>query len=133
MEKIKVVIERTDDLFTAFAENVEGLYAAGDTVEEVKQSVLDAIALLIKYNTDENIPDILKKEYQIEFTYDIQSFFDVYKRLFNLPAFEKLTGVNQKQLHHYAAGHRKPRPDSVKKIEDALHKLGSELLAVKLS
>ena len=132
METVKIVIERTDDLFSAYAENVEGVYAAGESVEEVKESVEDAIRLLKEHNTAENIPDILKKDYVLEYTYDTQSFLEHYKRLFNNPALEKLTGINQKQLHHYATGHRKPRPESAKKIEAALHKLGSELSSFKL-
>jgi len=133
MEIVKIVIERTDDLFSGYAENVEGVYVGGESVEETKKSVEDAIRLLKEYNTSENIPDILKNEYEIEYSYDIQSFFDYYKRLFNNPALEKLTGINQKQLHHYATGHRKPRTESIKKLEDALHKLGAELSSVKLS
>ena len=40
----------------------------------------------------------------------------------NIKALEKLTGINQKQLHHYATGLRKPREAQRKKIETALHK-----------
>ena len=49
-----------------------------------------------------------------------------------MPALERLTGINQKQLHHYLAGYRKPREPQRKKIENALHNLGRELLAVRL-
>jgi len=43
-----------------------------------------------------------------------------------------MTGINQKQLHHYASGLKKPRQEQRKKIETALHKLGEELLAIEL-
>jgi hypothetical protein len=43
-----------------------------------------------------------------------------------------MTGINQKQLQHYASGLRKPRTQQMKKIESALHQLGNELLAVEL-
>jgi len=52
---------------------LEELKAAMDTVEEVKQSVLDAIRLLKDYNTDENIPAILKGDYQIVYRFDTRS------------------------------------------------------------
>ena len=46
--------------------------------------------------------------------------------------FERLTGINQKQLWHYANGVTKPRPAQVQKIEKALHKLGEELISLEL-
>jgi len=132
MGTIKVVIEKTKDFYSAYAVNAAGIYAGGETVEEVKQSVLDAIVLLKKYNTDENIPEILKGEYQIEYMVDVQSFLNYYNQVFTNVALERITGINQKLLHHYATGLKKPREPQRKKIENALHKLGSELLLVQL-
>lgn len=132
MKTIKIIIEKTDDMFSAFAENVEGIYAGGDTVEEVKQSVLDSIRLLKEYNTDENIPAILKGDYQIAYKFDTVSLLNYYKGIFTNSALERITGINQKQIQHYATGHRNPRVDQRKKIETALHTLGKELLAVEL-
>ena len=80
METIKIVIEKTKDMYSAYAENTKGIYAGGDTVEEVKQSVLDAIRLLKKYNTDENIPGILIGDYQIVYHFDTQNFLNYYNR-----------------------------------------------------
>ena len=40
------------------------------------------------------------------------------------------TGINQRQLWHYASGMRKPRPAQRKRIEKGLHKLGAELLRI---
>lgn len=45
---------------------------------------------------------------------------------------EKLTGINQKQIHHYASGLRKPREQQRRKIAEALHQLGEELLSIDL-
>ena len=132
MGTVKIIIEKTDDLFSAYADNVEGIYAGGETVEEVKQSVLDAIELLKEHNTEENIPTILKGNYEITYHFDLESLLNYYKGIMSFSALERLTGVNQKQLQHYSTGHRKPRIDQRKKIETALHKFGKELLAVEL-
>jgi len=44
MKTINVIIERANDgTFGAYAENVPGIYGAGDNVKEVKQSILDGI------------------------------------------------------------------------------------------
>ena len=132
MKQIKIIIERSKDLYSAYAENVEGVYGGGDTVEEAKRSILEAIELLKKYNKKENIPGALKREYKLIFKFDTESLLNYYKGVFSNAAFERITGINQKQIQHYSTGLKKPRASQAKKIETALHKLGNELLAVEL-
>jgi len=132
METVKIIIEKTADMFSAYAENVEGIYAGGDTVHEAKESVLEAIELLKEYNSDENIPEILKGDYEIVYNFDLESLLNYYRGIMPFASLERITGVNQKQLQHYSTGHRKPRVAQRKKIETALHKFGNELLSVEL-
>lgn len=129
MKTIKIIIEKSIDSYGAYAENVEGIYGAGDTVEEVKQSVLDGIETL---KTLDKYPSILKGEYTIVYHYDTESLLNYYKGILSNPAIEKITGINQKQIAHYASGLKKPRPAQRKKIEEGLHRLGKELLAIEL-
>jgi len=67
MQTITIVIEKIDDFYSAYADNVKGIYGAGDTIDEAKKSINRAIKLFKKYNSPENIPDILKGEYQLEY------------------------------------------------------------------
>jgi hypothetical protein len=129
MKSIKIIIERSQDMFTAFAENVRGISGGGNTVAEAKQSILDCIDILKEMD---NPPSVLLKEYVLVYKFDTQSFFDYYKGIFTNSALERITGINQKQLQHYASGLKKPRRLQAKKIETALHQLGSELMAVEL-
>lgn len=45
---------------------------------------------------------------------------------------EKITGINQTQLGHYAAGRSKPKKSTIDKIETALNAFGNELTHIKL-
>lgn len=130
-KKIRIFIERSNDSYSSYAENVPGIYGHGDTVEKAKQSALKGIDLLLKYNKTENIPPLLKGEYEIVYKFDTESFLNFYKRIFTNAALERMTGINQKQLQHYASGLKKPRPAQVKKIEIAMHSLGKELMSVE--
>ena len=56
----------------------------------------------------------------------------IYEGIFTKSGLEKLTGINQKQLWHYANGISKPRQAQRQKIESALHRLGSELISLSL-
>ena len=132
MKQIKIIVERSKDIISCYAENVEGIYGGGDTLQEAKQSVLDAIRLFKEYNNEENIPEILKGDYELVYKFDVQSFLDYYKGVFTPAALERIAGINQKQIQHYSSGHRKPRLAQRRKIEEALHKLGHELIAMEL-
>jgi predicted RNase H-like HicB family nuclease len=50
MKAIKVIIEKTKDMYTAYAENIQGIYSGGDTIEEAKASIQTSIKLYNKYN-----------------------------------------------------------------------------------
>lgn len=132
MTKINVIIEKSADSYSAYGEKVVGIYGMGDTVQEAKESALKSLRLFMENNTDENIPKELKGEYALVFKFDTASFFDYYKGIFTNAGLERITGINQRQLQHYASGLKKPRPAQSKKIERALHQLGSELLSVEL-
>jgi len=131
MKQLKIVIGRSKDNYGAYAENAPGIYGEGDNVEEAKQSVLEAITFY-KEHAPINTPPVLKGEYELVYKFDTQSFLNYYKGIFTNAALERITGINQKQLQHYATGLRSPRPLQAKKIEAALHKLGAELMAVEL-
>lgn len=131
MKIIRVVIGRSKDFFGAHSENVRGINGGGETIEEVKKSVLECIEI-IKTFDDRNIPAALKGEYEIEWKLDVGSFLTYYKGIFSQTGIARLTGINEKQLNHYASGLKKPRPAQARRIEAALHQLGSELLALKL-
>lgn len=133
MKKIKVIIERTKDGgYSAYGEKVDGIWGMGETAQEAKDSALQSLRLFIENNDEKNIPKILTGQYVIIFKFDTESLLSYYNGVFTNSALERITGINQKQIQHYASGHRKPRSAQTKKIESALHKLGSELLALEL-
>lgn len=132
MKKISIIIERGKDQYAAYAENIPGIYGAGDTPQEAKASVINAIKLFVKHNQAKKIPAALRGEHELVYTFDTQSLLNYYKGLFTKSGLERLTGINQKQLQHYSSGLKKPRPAQIKKIKQALHALGNELAAVDL-
>lgn len=131
MKKIKIIIEQNKDGYWAYAENVEGITGGGDTIQACKKDVLDCIETMKEFDA-KNRPAFLGKPYELIYKFDMVSLLAYYKGIFTNAAFERITGINQKQVHHYAAGIKKPKAEQRKKIETALHKLGEELLTVEL-
>lgn len=132
MKVINVIIEKSSDHYSAYAENIDGIYGAGDSIEEVKSSIHDGIESILNYFKPEQIPAELKGEYELTYSYDVQSFLEYYDHILSRAALSRLTGINEKQLGHYMQGVHKPRKANVRKIQEALHRLGNELISVEL-
>ena len=134
MEKVTVVIERAENNFSAYVQDVDGIIATGESIDEIKSSIINAIEEYKSACKDLGleVPTELRGDYEIAFELDIQSFLMIYQGIFTKSGLEKLTGINQKQLWHYANGVTKPRQAQRQKIESALHRLGNELLSLSL-
>lgn len=134
MGRITVIIERAENNFSAYVREVDGITATGKTIDEIKTSILEAIEEFIASckEFECEIPTELEGDYEIVFELDIQSLLTIYEGIFTKSGLEKLTGINQKQLWHYANGITKPREAQRQKIEKALHKLGRELVSLSL-
>src|SRR5690606_31677870 len=131
MKTIKIIIEKGKDGYGAYAENTEGITGFGTTVKDCKKDVEDCIETIKMFDA-QNRPAWLDEPYELVYKFDVDSMLEYYKGIFTNAAFERITGINQKQIQHYATGLKKPRPAQNKKIETALHKLGEELMAVEL-
>jgi predicted RNase H-like HicB family nuclease len=131
MKTLKAILARGKDDFGAWFENFEGVYGAGETVADAKKNLMIGLSKYIKHNS--KAPSWLKSnDYKIAYKFDAESVLNYYRGIFTNAALERLTGINQRQIQHYAAGYKRPRPLQLKKIETALHKLGQELIAVEL-
>ena len=134
MKTIKVIIERAEHNYSAYLDGVDGIVATGSSVEEIKMNMYEAINALIDECKEFGceVPEVLTGDYELVFKMDVKSLFDFYSGIFSKAGLERITGINQKQLWHYASGGRKPRPEQAIKLESALHKLGEELLSISL-
>lgn len=131
MATIKIIIEKTKDFYTAYAENLEFIYGAGATVQKTKDSVMKSILLYRRYNKNK-LPKVLQAEPKIIFKFDTQSFLNYYKGIFTNASLERITGINQKLIQHYAAGIKKPRLAQRIKIQEGLRNLAKELQSIEL-
>lgn len=132
--KVKVIIEHAGNNFSAYVADVDGIAVTGDSIDEIKTSMKEAIADFIEVNEEFNLetPNEFKGNYELVFELDVCSFLKIYTGIFTKAGLERLTGINQKQLWHYANGTSKPRPAQRLKIEEGLHRLGNELISLSL-
>lgn len=132
MKKIIIVIERSADLFDAYSDNCDGIYGAGDTLEECKADIETSIRQIKEKLPIEQWPEELKGEYELEYKLDIQSFLEYFSQYLSLAGMERITGVNQKQLSNYLNRRSKPRKPQIERISKGLRRFASELLSITL-
>lgn len=134
MEKVIVEIYYTDNDYCAHAPILLGCVATGGNLEEMKRNIRDAIEFHVESSLKDNdsIPSVFKSEYELEFKLSTDALLNAYSDIFTKAALSRITGINERQLWHYASGLRKPRPIQRKRIADGLHRLGTELLTLSV-
>jgi len=119
--KIKITVTKED---TGYSANVlvKGNFIAteAETFEELKVNVLEAVNLTFEdkefiYTIDE-----------IQFEFDLESFFDFYK-VINAKALSERIGMNQSLLAQYIKGIKKPSATQTKRILQGVQQIGREL------
>ena len=130
MEKLIVTICKGKESYGAWIEELPGVYGEGETIESTKQSINTSLKIFIKHN--QILPDILQKEYTMEYHLDIPSFLDYFSNIFSKPTLEKITGINQKQWFHYTAGRSKPTKKTIRKINDGFRHFADEINCLHL-
>lgn len=127
-KKIKVIIEKTSDGFSAFAEKVSlPVGTIGDTIEEIRKNMVEALNLHYKHHHKS-----LVKESELHFQFDLASFFAYYK-VINAKALGERIGMHQSLLAQYITGKKKPSSRQVERIMEGIQEVANELLRLKIA
>ncbi len=123
--KIKIVITKEDTGYSANTlVNDNFIATESETFEELKANVLEAVNLAF-----EDRGFIYKLE-ELDFEYDLESFFDFYK-VINAKALSERIGMNQSLLAQYIKGIKKPSATQTKRILEGVQQIGRELSEVR--
>lgn len=130
--KVKATIERGKDglygVYTDYSLPGYGLGGFGDTAEEAAKDFKEAYAEAREMMQEEGKTP--PEEVDFEFYYDMASFLDYFAEMLSKSGLQKITGINQKQLWHYASGESKPRPETVHKIQEGLYNFADAIKRV---
>ena len=131
---MKVSIEKQSD-GTYIAYNTDGehctLIGTGDTVKEAKEDFFNSIDEVRSDYVErgDDVPAELSTE--VEFRFDITSLFEYYS-MFNVSALARYLGINDSLMRQYRSGAAQISDKQLEKIEAGIHRLGSELAALRL-
>jgi thymidine kinase len=127
MKKPKIIITVTKE-DTGYSANtlVNNNFIAteAETFEELKASILEAVNLSFE---DMGFVYVID---EIQFEFDLESFFDFYK-VINAKALSERIGMNQSLLAQYIKGVKKPSATQTKRILQGVQQIGRELAEVR--
>lgn len=135
MKQLLINTSKTPNGYSASCDLMPGWVVAYDgDFEGFETYVRESIDFYVECarNDGETIPEILQSSYELLYKFDVQSLLQHYQNIFSFAALQYITGVNQRQLWHYAAGRSRPRIRQTEKIVTSLNKLGKELVSLSV-
>lgn len=135
MEKQVVVLEKTHEGgYSAYLPELHGCIATASSLQAAKMEIRDTIDFHLEGMKEEGIeiPEAFRGEYELSFKTDVSSLFEWFSGVLTKSGVSKLTGMNQSLVNQYALGIKSPSEKQSKRIEQALHNLGNELLEIQL-
>ncbi len=134
MEKIKVVIDYTNKNYSATTTQVGGVVLVTEKkLDALKEKFADTFAFHIEGCIADG--DILpgwaiSGQYEFEYKFTTSALLQRFDGVLTRSALSRITGINERQLGHYATGYRKPRKEQRNKIISAFHQLGRDFIKV---
>ena len=131
---VRVNVEKhMDGTYWVVTQNVPGVVSAyGGTLEELKNNLEAAFADYVETANEigEDWVKDLGKERVFEYHIDIKSFFNLIPEI-KISNLAKKAKINESLMRQYVAGKASVSEERLKLIEQVIHKLGNELLAVR--
>ena len=135
MKKVIVNVAKTPGGYSASCDILPGwILGTNGSFDDFKTELQESIDIFVEWAKEdgEEYPNVFDGEYCFEYKFNVESLLCCYNGILSRSALSRLTGINEKQLEHYACGRSRPRQAQKVKIIEALHQLGNELLAVSV-
>lgn len=133
MKTVEVIVEHAGNNLSAYIEGAP-VMTVGNDVKEIEKNMKEAVELYLESCQEMNIApvEVLQGEFTLKFKIDAATFINYYSNIFTKAALSRITGINERQLWHYAAGVHKPRKQQLEKIQKGINALTEELAAINL-
>lgn len=132
MRTTALIEKGKDGQYTIYTPDMQStIIGTGDTVPEAKADFENTMKEVLETyeETGEPIPDELKN-ITFEYKYDLPSFLHCYNYL-NMTKLADRAGINPSLMRQYKRGQYVSEKQA-SKIQEAVHKIGRELLAMRL-
>ncbi len=133
MKIVEVMVEHSNKNLSAYIEGAP-VITVGNDIKEIEINMMEALDLYLESCKDMNIApvEILSGEFELKFKIDAATFINYYSNIFTKSALSRITGINERQLWHYAAGIHNSCKQQLDKIQKGIQALTKELSSISL-
>jgi len=134
MEKVIVEVSYTGKNYSAHIPILPGCVTTGSSLVEIRKHIEEIVPFHIEGLREDNdeYPSVFNGKHEFIYKLSLDTLINEFSGILTIAALSRVTGINERQLWHYAAGVRHPRQAQRKRIVNGLHKLGKELLSVDM-
>lgn len=134
-KEIKVLVSWSGENYNGGVGDLElgAILVTASTLDEFKREFEESLKFQIDCLKEDGVPVpdyLLSGNYNIVYDLEATALLKEAERFTTLAAISRATGINQKQLSHYATGVKQPRPSSRERIIQGLHAIGRMALSL---
>ena len=137
MKKINVKVSWEHNNYSACTDDYDNLgglvIATGKTLELLKEAFQSALNFHVEgcLADGDSLPEwLVKGMYEMNFILETSALLRYAEKYTSLAAISRASGINERQLSHYANKRSIPRAQQRERIVEGLHKIGQEFLSV---
>jgi len=132
-KSVTIIVEKASDGFTAYVPELPGCITFGNSLDEIKENIREAITLQLEGMKEdgEEIPFNLQEDFNIELKLDVAQVFNLYQSIHST-GFAKRIGMNQSLLSQYVNGIKKPSEKQARRILEGVVNFGRELSHIQV-
>ena len=130
MKTLNAIIERSEDCFYAYIQQLDGCVAGGSTYAEVKQNLEEIVNIFI--DEDSDLQSKYQDGFKLKFEVNLQTVFELLPEV-NISQLAKLGKLNPGLLRQYVSGSKKASEKQAKRVMEAIDKLVNKLNSISLT
>jgi len=136
MKKLQVKIGWSGNNYSCIADDaaLDGIIiVTNKTLAGLKSDFLESLQFHIEgcLQGGDQLPEwLILGQYELEYVLETSALLHSLDGILTRSAIARVSGINERQIRHYAAGVRTPRPLQRTKIVNAIHSISKELSAV---
>ena len=136
MEKIEVKIGWSGNNYSCVADDnaLNGIVlVTNKTIDGLKRNFQESLQFHIEgcIQGGDQLPEwLISGQYELKYVLETSALIHSLDGILTRSAIARVTGINEKQIGHYASGHRKPRSKQRAKIINGIHQISKELAMV---
>lgn len=136
MEKIKVEVNWCEKNFACVwgCPDFGSIIVTNKTLEGLKKEFQKSLQWQIEdmLADGDDVPQWLASgDFEIEYDLHISAILRNAEQFTTMAAISRASGINQRQLTHYASSLKEPRPAQRERIISGLHRIGEAFLSIR--